>query len=461
MQQKAVFWFTDDLRLQDNRPLNDLCQKYSNINFVYVLNPADFTPHNYQHKALGQHRFHFIYESLQDLDKQLNAFGHSLTLLHGDPCHKILQFVQFNDIRCIARSEPIGIYEQRIWQQIKSLLKRPKENNTPPVEFISSWNHTLFDAKQVDSNAKIMRSFSSFRRYVESNNLDINIPYESLKSLSQQKSSSTSSISMTVSLKELDERYFKQPPKQVLVTGGELSAHEHLTNYFSSSAPSIYKQTRNRLDGWDSSTKFSPFLASGNLSPRQIWHKLKDYENHNGANDSTYWIGFELLWREYFQWTALEQQSRLFAFKGLAIQAPKTSFYPERFKKWCEGNTPYPLVNACMKELAATGFMSNRGRQIVASCLVHELATDWRFGAAYFQQQLIDYDVASNWGNWQYIAGVGKDPRGGRQFNIEEQTSLHDPEGEFIHKWQGHNQTQLPLDSVDAADWPILPQDSQ
>ena len=108
-----------------------------------------------------------------------------------------------------------------------------------------------------------------------------------------------------------------------------------------------------------------------------------------------------------------------------------------------------------MKELAETGFMSNRGRQIVASCLVHELAIDWRFGAAYFQQQLIDYDVASNWGNWQYIAGVGKDPRGGRQFNIDKQTALHDAKGEFIGKWQGRDQAALPLDSVDYVDWPV------
>jgi deoxyribodipyrimidine photo-lyase len=110
-----------------------------------------------------------------------------------------------------------------------------------------------------------------------------------------------------------------------------------------------------------------------------------------------------------------------------------------------------------MHQLKQTGWISNRGRQIVASCLVNELQLDWRFGAAWFEQELIDYDVASNWGNWQYLAGVGADPRGKRHFNIEKQTQQYDPEGAFIDRWQGRAR-MLATDTVDAADWPILPQ---
>ena len=108
-----------------------------------------------------------------------------------------------------------------------------------------------------------------------------------------------------------------------------------------------------------------------------------------------------------------------------------------------------------MKELNATGFLSNRGRQIVASCLVNELAIDWRYGAAYFEQQLLDYDVGSNWGNWQYLAGVGADPRGKRHFDLEKQTKQFCPDGLYINKWQASNPI-LYLDSVDAVDWPIV-----
>ena len=110
-------------------------------------------------------------------------------------------------------------------------------------------------------------------------------------------------------------------------------------------------------------------------------------------------------------------------------------FDKEKFDKWCQGDTGYKIVDACMQQLKQTGFMSNRGRQLVASCFVHELALDWRYGAAYFEYQLIDFDVASNYGNWQYLAGVGADPRGHRQFNLEKQTDIYDPSREFIRNW--------------------------
>ena len=107
-----------------------------------------------------------------------------------------------------------------------------------------------------------------------------------------------------------------------------------------------------------------------------------------------------------------------------------------------------------MKQLNATGYMSNRGRQLVASCFVHELALDWRYGAAYLEQQLIDFDLSSNWGNWQYLAGVGADPRGHRQFDLAKQTQIYDPQQQFIKRWRGQDNS-LPLDSTDASDWPI------
>lgn len=107
-----------------------------------------------------------------------------------------------------------------------------------------------------------------------------------------------------------------------------------------------------------------------------------------------------------------------------------------------------------MKQLDETGYMSNRGRQLIASCFVHELGLDWRYGAAYFEQQLIDYDVAANWGNWQYLAGVGSDPRGHRWFDLAKQTAMYDPQEEFIRRWQG-NTFDAQLDHIDAADWPI------
>jgi len=185
-----------------------------------------------------------------------------------------------------------------------------------------------------------------------------------------------------------------------------------------------------------------------------VAHAIFRYEREHTANESTYWLYFELLWREFFHWRALVDGRLLFKQSGRAGKRLLTTFEPRRFARWCAGDTDYPLVNALMRQLNATGWMSNRGRQIAASCLIHELALDWRYGAAYFEQQLIDYDVGSNYGNWQYIAGVGSDPRGGRQFNLEKQAADHDPDGVFTKKWGGFRPSQ-PEHVVDGADWPI------
>ena len=223
-------------------------------------------------------------------------------------------------------------------------------------------------------------------------------------------------------------------------TGGESNGLKHLDAYFCSDAPSTYKTTRNALDEWAHSTKFSAWLANGSLSVNTILNRLRRYERDIIGNDSTYWIWFELLWREYFYWYAVTHQQKLFWFKGIAQHAPSTQLDENLLEDWKNGTTQYPIVNACMNQLNATGYMSNRGRQLVASCFIHELGLDWRYGAAYFEQHLVDYDVGSNWGNWQYLAGVGADPRGCRQFNLDKQTQQYDPNGEFIREWQGNTQ---------------------
>jgi len=182
---------------------------------------------------------------------------------------------------------------------------------------------------------------------------------------------------------------------------------------------------------------------------------ITEYERTETRNESTYWLWFELLWREYYYWYALKHGANLFRRDGVQREKRQATFYGHRFMAWCQGNTEYPLVNAAMNQLRETGYMSNRARQLVASCFVNELELDWRYGAAWFEQQLIDYDVASNYGNWQYLAGVGADPRGMRQFNLDKQMRQFDPVGEFIQRWHGNSKHPVGLHTVDAADWPL------
>jgi deoxyribodipyrimidine photo-lyase len=330
------------------------------------------------------------------------------------------------------------VYEQQRWDWL--------QRASPGVRFVARNGHTLYARNQLPfSLDELPRTFTPFRERVEA--LNVPIPRPAPRRLPRPPLMPAEWISRRPA--------WRADAQASAFRGGTDSGRAQLRACFSGLLPLRYKEVRNALDGWENSSKWSPWLANGSLSVREVLHALRDYERRAGGNESTYWLFFELLWREYFQWYAMAHGRRLFAFAGTRRRRPLTSFYPERFACWSAGSTPYPLVNACMKQLNATGYLSNRGRQIAASCLVNELSLDWRYGAAYFEQQLVDYDVAVNWGNWQYLAGVGADPRGQRHFDLDRQAAQFDPDGAFVARWAGAADVRAPLDSVDAADWPI------
>jgi len=186
--------------------------------------------------------------------------------------------------------------------------------------------------------------------------------------------------------------------------------------------------------GEDFSSRLSCWLATGALSVRTVYQALKACERRDGASEGSGWLFFELLWREHFRLLHLKHGRRLYRASGLPGRVrPVTD--DRALEVWRLAQTGEPLVDAGMRELAASGFLSNRMRQIVASYLVYALGGDWRGGAAWFESCLLDYDVYSNQGNWLYIAGLGTDPRGGRHFNVQRQTEQHDPDGRYRALW--------------------------
>ena len=217
--------------------------------------------------------------------------------------------------------------------------------------------------------------------------------------------------------------------------GGEIQAQKRIENYFFETENiAKYKQTRNGLIGESFSSKFSPWLANGSVSARSIYWQLQDFEQQIIKNEDTYWLVFELIWRDYFKYVALKHGSDIFKINGILNTKYDWKTNEKAFRDWSNGNTREPFVNANMIELQQTGFMSNRGRQNVASFWAKEWEQDWRIGAAYFESMLIDYDVHSNWGNWMYNAGVGNDPRD-RKFNIKRQAEMYDSNGDYVHLW--------------------------
>lgn len=218
--------------------------------------------------------------------------------------------------------------------------------------------------------------------------------------------------------------------------GGASEGKKRLKHYFfDTNRISIYKETRNGMLEIDDSSKLSPYLAHGCLSPRFIYWQLKEYEITRVKNSSTYWLYFELLWRDYFWLVHFKFKDKLFTKGGLFDISIPWSTKQEVIDAWINGETGYPLVDANMIELKSTGYISNRGRQNVASFLTKNLGCDWRVGAEWFESCLIDYDVSSNYGNWCYSAGVGNDARGFRVFNVAKQGKDYDPEAKYAKKW--------------------------
>lgn len=482
-KSKAIIWFSNDQRIADNELLYTAALESDQLLCLYIVSPNYYGSNRYGLTGVGWYRDKFLWQSLSNLEKSLKELGQELLVLEGVPSVVISALVEQFGIKALYRDSPAGADEVSEVTKIQRLCKGLS------LTLISS--NTLFNEASLpfDSLADLPRTFSAFRKKVESQyTLSIDhapiyprpekLPppmvdrdlYEldehgsrflGFRSLPCESTGNTSPP-------PLEGKVMSSGSEYTYLNGGENVGQNHLEHYLSTNAPGNYKLTRNALDGWDSSTKFSPWLALGNLTPRQILYGVRGYEENHSANESTYWIAFELLWREYFYWYAKSHGVRLFRRRGILTNSSTTgrrksdkcsdvvqgSFYPERYKRWCNGTTPYPLVNACMNQLRCTGFMSNRGRQIVASCFIHELELDWRYGAAYFEQHLIDYDVASNWGNWQYLAGVGADPRGPRHFNINKQQERYDPQELFINKWNGHS-ANVGLDSLDMTGWPI------
>ncbi|MEM1409076.1 MAG: DASH family cryptochrome, partial [Bacteroidota bacterium] len=238
-------------------------------------------------------------------------------------------------------------------------------------------------------------------------------------------------------LKDLGIEPEKRSKKAVLpFKGGESEAWKRLNGYFwKDDLLKRYKYTRNELIGKDYSSKFSPWLALGCISAKSIYFEIKKYEKERTKNSSTYWLFFELLWRDFFKFMTKKHGKSIFLKSGITGDTIEMSDDCDAFNAWRLGKTGEPFIDANMVELNETGFMSNRGRQNVASYLIHDLGVNWTWGAIWFENRLIDYDPSSNWLNWAYIAGVGNDPQKGRKFSIENQSLKYDPKGEYVKMW--------------------------
>lgn len=428
----AIVWFKTDLRLTDNETLVKAINQNDEIIPVYCFDEAHYETTAFGFKKTGSFRAQFLMESLIDLDNSLRALGSGLLILKGKPELEIPKVVQQYKAQKVYAKREVAHEEKQTEARVQAELWKHH------CELLTFSTSTLYHAEDLPFSIKdIPDVFTNFRKKTEKDAV-IRIAFEKPLNISSPEIPPLE----LPSLADLGLEPLKMDGRAAIpFKGGESEGIKRMNHYFfETQSISRYKETRNGLIGPDYSSKFSAWLAMGCISPRYIYQELQKYELQFGANESTYWLVFELLWRDYFRFMMKKYQSKIFLKSGIQNKdLSLNKFDRQLLDNWINGETGVDFVDANMIELQLTGFMSNRGRQNVASYLCNDLKLDWRYGAAYFEEQLIDYDVCSNWGNWAYLAGVGNDPRGNRYFNIEKQATDYDKNKAYRNLWLKDN----------------------
>jgi deoxyribodipyrimidine photo-lyase len=451
-EKRILIWYRNDLRSHDHEPMAKALRSGATVIPVYCFDPRQFSKTSYGFPKTGAFRAQFLLESLADLRSQLQSLGSDLILRKGLPEEVIPAIAQHLNVQAVYFHEEVTSEEKAVEANLEQAL------SAIGVEVKRFWGQTLYHPDDLPFDLKdLPELFTTFRKQVEKSST----VYEVFPAPQFLKGLPEIDAGELPTLAELDlEPPPAAPPNVLIFKGGERAAFARLKHYFwEQDHLQRYKETRNGMLGEDYSSKFSPWLALGCLSPRYIYWQVQDYEEQRIKNDSTYWLIFELLWRDYFRFICAKHGDKIFYASGLQGLSIAWKQDPERFDLWREGKTGFPLVDANIRELAATGFMSNRGRQNVASFLTKNLGIDWRWGAEWFESLLIDYDVCSNWGNWNYTAGVGNDARGFRFFNIIKQAKDYDPNGEYVKFWLPEL-AEVPAAKVHEP-WKLLPVEQQ
>lgn len=431
MKRRAIVWFRNDLRLHDNESLTNATRMADEVFPVYVFDERIFfSKTRYGFPKTGKFRAQFILECVAELKSNLQAIGSDLIIRMGRPETIVA------DLAAQLRASWVFCNRERTYEEVQVQDTLEKNLWTASIEMHYARGKMLYHTADLPVPvAHTPDVFTQFRKETESVT-PVRDPLPEPKQIyTPLQDIDPGDIP---SLQHLGHQPFDIHPDTAFpFKGGERAGLQRLHHYlWETDNITTYKRTRNGLLGPDYSSKFSPWLAQGCLSPKRIYHEIKQYESKRTANEDTYWLIFELIWRDFFRLMGKKHGNRIFLKNGPRLKSTRQlKDHMELFQVWAEGRTGVPFIDANMRELNATGFMSNRGRQNVASFLVRDLRVNWQIGAEYFESLLIDYDPCSNWGNWNYVAGVGSDPREDRYFNILTQARQYDPKGEFVKCW--------------------------
>ena len=383
----AIYWLRNDLRLHDNPTLVRALERHASVLLVYPLDLRWFTALPGQDfRKCGAHRAAFLLEAIDDLRASLRFLKTDLLVIPTPaPAAALKNVLEQTGARTIYTQAEITSEETDDEAAVEEMA-RPLGAGLERVNA-----KALYHPEDVPFPPnEAPEPFRNFRKTVEK------LPIRAALDPPTRISSPDYDYPATPTLQELG---FAEPGRPAY-PGGETAGLARLEYYLEGThLIQRYRSTRNKSLGPDYSTKFSPYLALGCLSPREIYERIKAYQRDHkkGAGNN---VLFEMRWRDFFLYLGRKHGNAIFRPGGLKDRKHDWVEDHDLFNRWREGKTGLPFVDAHMRELAQTGFMSNRGRVNCASFLTRDYRIDWRWGAAWFENRLVDYEVCANWFNW-------------------------------------------------------------
>ncbi|MDB5022331.1 MAG: family cryptochrome [Mucilaginibacter sp.] len=425
MSEKTILvWFRNDLRVHDNEILFEAIRKADKVLPVYCFDPFYFKTTELGLSKTGNIRARFLLESVADLRHNLQKLGGDLIVRTGNPADIIPQLAQQYQASEVYHHREVAFEETKISEDVETALWKIKLNLK---HFIG---HTLYHKEDLPFPIKdIPDSFAVFKKKVERDSA-VRPCIETPRHISVPPIIDPGKIPVLADLGLTEP--FDDPREIFQYKGGETAGLEQLQRYIlGTGQPAVSRGGKYTADH---SSRLSAWISLGCLSMRWVYRQVTN--NTHGSHNSNSPLILELLWRDYFRFMFKKHGRQLFSPERLKDdQREPAPNQDELFEKWKTGNTDVPYIDASMHQLNATGYIGNHNRQIVAGFLVHQLKADWRKGAAYFEEKLIDYSPASNSGNWAFVAGVDKDPRDNRYFLGAKQAAELETQSHFINTW--------------------------
>ena len=420
-ERTILVWFRNDLRVHDNEILLEAVRKADKVLPVYCFDPFYFTKSASGEPKTGNFRARFLLESIADLRRNLQSLGSELIIRTGNPAEILPQLAEEYHVNEVYHHREVAHEETAISEEVETALWKIKLNLK---HFIG---HTLYHKEDLPFPIKdIPDSFAIFKKKIERDS-SVRPCIDTPTYINTPVITDAGEIPALNDL-GLDEPA-DDPRASYKFIGGETEALKQLERYFTNTHPANNKGAK--LCSTSVASNLSPWITLGCISLRQVyWEVIKHEDNINHNNP----LILELLWRDYFRFM-FKKHGQKFIDAANGDVPELAANHEELFEKWKSGDTGAPLIDAIMHELNATGYINNYSRQIVAGYLVNTLKADWTKGAKYFEEKLIDYSPASNWGNWAFIAGINNDAKDSKYFNIVKQSGELDSKSDFIDAW--------------------------